>query len=141
MTDESRIDEGANHRAFEREVEAGRHRRADPEAGLNSERPEGPTMPTPAEDLMRTIRPKPNIHVISRKVTERHCQTGFASSGTLIDDFVFRFGDTKSPLIQDRFQVRAAIFLVSFRPSSAAKSRLLLCGWCLKCWVRATKSA
>jgi hypothetical protein len=97
MTDESRIDEGASDRAFEYEVEAGRHRRADPEAGLNSERPEGPTMPTPAKDPMRTIRPKRNIHVMSRKVTARHCQTGIASNGTLIDDFVFRFGDTKSP--------------------------------------------
>ena len=92
----------------------------------------------PAAPAGSPPRPKPNIHVMSRKVTEHHDYTGFASNVTPVGDFALRSGDTKSPWIQDRFPVRAAVFAGFFSPfDSSAKSRLLLCGWCRERWVRA----
>jgi hypothetical protein len=41
--------------------------------------------------------PKPNIHVMSRKVTEHLDYIGLASNMTPVGNFVFRSGDTKFP--------------------------------------------
>jgi hypothetical protein len=53
---------------------------------------------------------------MNRKVTERHDQTGLASTETPVGDFAFRSDDTKSQRIQDRFPVRAAAFAGFFSP-------------------------
>ena len=45
--------------------------------------------------LMR--KPKPNIGVTSRKVTELRGHTGLASNVTPVGDFACRSDDTKSP--------------------------------------------
>ena len=46
---------------------------------------------------MHPYRPKPNIRVMGRKVTENPDYTSVTSNSTSAGDFAFRFGDTKSP--------------------------------------------
>lgn len=41
--------------------------------------------------------PKPNIHVMSRKVTEHPAHKALAPNSTPVGDFASRSGDTKSP--------------------------------------------